>query len=193
MKNKLVYGVGLNDVDEPARLESGRKCPIYAAWFNMLTRCYNAAYQRERPTYTGCSVAPEWLKFSAFRTWMQRHDWQGKQLDKDILFPGNKVYSHDACVFVPSALNSFLTDRGRDQGDFPIGVCWHQDAGKFVSRCSNPFTGKRERLGYFDSPVPAHEAWRARKHEHAIRYADQQTDPRVAAALRTRFAPEATP
>jgi hypothetical protein len=141
-----------------------------------------------RPTYVGCSVSPDWLRFSMFLAWMQRQDWQGKQLDKDILIPGNKIYSPDTCVFVPSALNMFLVDTGKTRGDWPLGVS-ETRRGRFRATCRNPFTGKTEWLGQFNDPEEAHQSWRARKHQHALRYADQQTDPRIAQALRTRFLP----
>jgi hypothetical protein len=118
---------------------------------------------------------------------METQPWAGNQLDKDILVPGNKVYSPETCVFVSSALNSFLLDHGRARGKWPLGVGPHKMTGKFRARCSNPFTGKEESLGMFSDPADAHEAWRARKHEHALRYADMQSDPRVADALRSRF------
>lgn len=119
---------------------------------------------------------------------MLAQDWEGKHLDKDILRPANKVYGPDACVFVPGQLNAFLNDRGAARGEYPIGVTWNRQRGKLLARCCNPFTRKLEHLGYFTDSAEAHEAWRARKHQHAIRYADMQTDSRIAAALRTRYA-----
>jgi hypothetical protein len=121
---------------------------------------------------------------------MERQSWQGNHLDKDILFPGNKVYSPEGCIFVSPRLNQFLTDHGMARGNWPIGVYLNKEKGKFHAHCNNPFTGKQERLGYFDCPGEAHEAWRSRKHQHALRYAEMQTDPRIAEALRTRFATE---
>jgi hypothetical protein len=120
---------------------------------------------------------------------MKTQDWEGKHLDKDILLPGNKMYSPDTCIFVSPALNTFLIDCGAAKGKWPIGVCWNKRFGKFAAQCSNPFTGKRGHIGNFNCPEKAHEAWRARKHEHALRYAEMQTDPRIAEALRTRFSP----
>lgn len=114
--------------------------------------------------------------------------WEGMSLDKDIIVLGNKVYGPDTCVFVPCQVNNFLTDHGAARGAWPIGVSWGEEACKFKARCRNPITGKQEHLGYFTDPAEAHEAWRARKHQHALRYAEQQTDSRIAAALRTRYA-----
>lgn len=194
-KEKLVYGVGLNDAGYPVTAYAvidGRKkrvwmCPFYDAWTGMIERCYSAKFQNSNPAYTCCSVATEWLSFMSFRAWMVRQDHEGKQLDKDILIPGNKVYSPQTCVFVSSQLNSFLADSRAARGEWPIGVCRHKPTGKLAAQCNNPFTGKRGHLGLFTCPDAAREAWRARKHQYACVYADQQTDPRIAAALRSRY------
>lgn len=139
------------------------------------------------PTYVGCVVSEDWKYFSKFRAWMETQDWQSKELDKDILFKGNKIYSAETCVFVSRELNTFLNDHGNARGLYPLGVCWHKATEMFTAQCSDPKTGKSEHLGLFASPEEAHLAWKAKKHEHALNYADQQTDPRVAEALRTRY------
>jgi len=187
---KLVYGVGINDADytvQPVVFGKQIKCPFYGAWKDMLSRCYDPKYLAKYPTYIGCSVAPEWLNFMTFRAWMIRRDWVGNDLDKDILTPGNRVYGPHTCVFIPHMLNSFTVDSAAARGEWPIGVCWNRGAGKFLARCCNPFTGKQEYLGLFTCPDAAHEAWRARKHQLALQLAEQQTDPRLAAALATRY------
>jgi len=188
---KLVCGVGVNDANyfvNPTINGERVVCPFYSAWKHMLGRCYSAKFQAGCPTYTGCSVAPEWKSFMTFRSWMVERDWQGRQLDKDLLFPGNKVYSPQTCVFVSDGVNTFTIDSAATRGEWPIGVNWHKQKGKFAAMCSNPFTGKKEHLGYFTCPDAAHEAWRKRKHELALQFAEQQTDPRVAKALSSRYA-----
>lgn len=200
-KIKPVCGIGINDVDYPVSLYAivcGRKkqvwiCPLYRAWKDMLVRCYSEKHHASQPTYIGCSANTEWHSFSKFRAWMLTQDHEGKHLDKDILSPGNKVYGPDTCVFVSQELNTFLTDSAAARGKWPIGVHWSKKTGKLEAGCGNPFTRngllkKNDFLGYFDCPNAAHEAWRQRKHEHACRYADMQTDPRIAQALRTRYA-----
>lgn len=191
----LVHGVGINDAIYSVtanKVVDGRKtqswiCPIYLAWRSMIGRCYSDLCQEKHPTYRGCSVSAEWLTFSKFHSWMSVQDYAGNHLDKDILVPGNKVYSEESCVFVSPKLNTFLNSLSASRGQWPIGVYCHKPSGKFNALCRNPFTGKQESLGLFESPEEAHEKWRARKHQHACSYADIQTDPRVAAALRVRF------
>ena len=108
-------------------------------------------------------------------------------MDKDILVEGNKLYSAETCVFVDRRTNTFLIDRGAARGEWPIGVSKKKSSGKFQANCRNTFSGKGEYLGYFDSPVDAHCAWRKRKHELACKLAEIQDDPRVSAALIRRF------
>ena len=197
---KLVYGVGINDADyvvvkfETIVGEDGRKkwrrvweCPYYCAWKNMLKRCYSAKYQERWPTYIGCTVSEEWWRFSNFRAWMGKQDWEGKQLDKDLLVEGNKVYSAETCVYVSGMVNSFTLDSAASRGELLIGVCWNKRDSKFESNCRNPFTKKREHLGYFDSEQDAHDAWLNRKLELAKELAAIQTDERVAEALIKRY------
>lgn len=189
-KRKLVYGVGKNDhYDVVYVIVNGvkKQCKIYKTWKSMLERCYSPLSIKKRPTYAECYVCDEWLLFSKFRAWMVAQDWEGKHLDKDILFKGNKVYSPEACVFVSAKLNTFMLDCGSARGDLPIGVCWDKHAGKYCAKC-NDANGRLKHLGLFDCPNKAHEAWRAFKHKIACDYANEQSDPRIAAALRARYA-----
>lgn len=197
---RLVYGVGINDADyaverkETIGYVNGKQkqkrvwqCPYYRVWYNMLVRCYSPEYQERQPTYKGCRVSKEWLTFSEFKSWMETQDFEGMQLDKDLLFEGNKVYSKETCVFVSREVNMFTTDRGNDRGEWLIGVNWHKLAGKFRSQCRNPLTKRREYLGLFTYEQEAHQAWLKRKLELAHELAAIQTDKRVGRALIGRY------
>lgn len=200
---KLVFGVGINDADylvtkrEEIDLVDGKrkqklvwKCPYYQTWTNMLSRCYSVKTQDRQPTYQGCSVTEEWYTFSHFRAWMEKQDFEGKQLDKDLLFEGNKLYSPDTCVFVTQTVNLFTNDYGAKRGKWLIGVYWDKNKNKFRAQCHNPLSRKREHLGSFDSEHEAHNAWANRKLELAQELAAIQTDPRVANALIDRYLPQ---
>ena len=198
-KQKLVFGVGVNDADyevheyEYVIVDGMRKrrlvwiCPYYRVWKDMLQRCCSAKYQERQPTYKGCSVSEEWLTFSNFRPWMEEQDFEGKQLDKDLLSSGNKVYSSETCVFVTSMVNTFTTDSGASRGECLIGVYLNKRDGKFRSMCCNPFTKKQEHLGYFTCELEAHQEWLKRKLGLAHLLAAEQTDERVAKALVERY------
>ena len=197
---KLVYGVGINDADyvtqkmETIGYVNGKRrqkrvwtCLYYRAWSDMLMRCYSKKYQERYPTYKNCTASYEWHTFSNFKNWMEKQDWEGKQLDKDILFEGNKTYSADTCVFVTKIVNMFAIDRGAACGEWLIGAYWNKEKGKFQSQCKNPFTGKNEYLGRFTCEVEAHQAWLKRKLELAHELAAIQSDQRVATALIDRY------
>lgn len=179
----LIYGVGINDADYIVN-QKNNPCPFYRAWFSMLYRCYNEEFKNKRKTYKGCFVCEEWLIFSNFKRWMDGQDWQGKQLDKDILFIGNKEYSPDKCVFVSALVNSLLTDAAAIRGNFPIGVTFHKQSGKFISRCS--VNGKQKNLGLYVSPEDAHKAYIDCKRVIIKEVAKGQVDPRVKSALEKR-------
>lgn len=196
---KLVHGVGRNnanyavvkhgitEVNGVRKLRQVWGCQYYRVWANMLMRCYSVKWQERRPTYKGCIVSNDWLTFTDFKSWMEKQKWEGMHLDKDLLFEGNKVYSANTCMFVTPVVNTFASDCGASRGEWLIGVCWSKERGKFQSYCSNPFTKKKEHLGYFDTEQEAHEAWRKRKLELAHELAAIQEDPRVAKALIDRY------
>ena len=197
---KLVCGVGVNDSDYVAEkretigyIDGKQKrkqvwiCPCYRAWRDMLKRCYSTKFQERQPTYRGCTVLKEWHTFSNFKSWMETQEFEGLELDKDLLFVGNKVYSADTCIFVTKLVNSFTNDCRVARGEWLLGVYWNKVKGKFQSRCRNPFTNKRESLGYFTCEEAAHNAWAKRKLELAHLLAAEQEDPRVAAVLADRY------
>ena len=198
--SKLVYGVGVNDLGyrtqalEEVTKDGGKRiqkhvfiCKYYAVWIYMLKRCYSKKYLESRPSYIGTSVCSEWLYATAFKKWMEKQDWSGKCLDKDIIAPKSKLYSPETCAFVLKATNLFVTARDACRGDYPIGVHLFKRTGKYGACCSNLFTGKNEHLGYFSTPEEAHEAWRKRKHELAQLVAATESDIRVVEALKKRY------
>jgi hypothetical protein len=120
---------------------------------------------------------------------MEKQDWEDKQLDKDLLCVGNKEYNPENCVFVTKIVNTFLIDKVKSRGTYPIGVRFNNVAKQFEAQCRNPFIKKQEYLGLYNCPDQAHLAWKRRKHELACQLAESEyvTDERVAQALRTRY------
>jgi len=180
-KPRKVHGVGINDADYAVRPRGpdGKQlwCPYYRAWSGMLKRAYCPKFHARQPTYIGVTVCEEWHSFMAFRAWMETQDWEGKQLDKDIIAPGNKVYSPDTCVFVSPNLNTLLTDRAAARGEWPIGVCFDKAKKKFCAYIKEG--GKQRNLGRFTCPHEAHMAWRKAKVRIVRDAAREQDDLRV--------------
>lgn len=177
-KRRKVCGVGVNDAEYEVRASFGQgPCPIYTIWKSMLTRCYSGRY----PSYADCSVCDEWHLFSNFKCWAEKQDYQGKQLDKDILQKGNKVYSPTTCMFVPIEVNCFIQSDNLSKG---VTMKRH----KFQSQCRRD--GVVQYLGIFDTYAQAHECWRAEKERQAVAIAAKIDDKILANAVEKYFSKE---
>ena len=193
-KVKLIHGFGINDADYVVRRKvvvDGKAtfpiCKFYSTWSNMIARCYSEAYHKRQPTYIGCTVCEEWKYFSNFKAWMEKQDYLDKELDKDFLVDGNKLYSPETCIFLEKRLNLFLNEMERSKGQWPSGVCRRSNTSKFQASCRDPFEDRIIHLGNFDTAEEAHTAWKEKKKELAVKYAEFQTDPRLKHALLTKY------
>lgn len=201
MRQKLVHGVGINDADYVVQVKKvigvnskGKKivkyleyCPYYIKWVDMLRRCYSLSHQKKYPAYNGCSTVPEWHYFMTFKAWMEKQDWEGKELDKDLLIQNNKIYGPDTCIFLDQSINKFIKERSNTKNEYSGGASFHKRIGKFQAQGWDILTGKRKGLGYFDSKREAQDAWLAHKLEQAKILASWQTDSRLAKALIERY------
>lgn len=155
---KLVRGVGFNDIKH-----NTSKCPFYRRWKDMLTRCYDKKFKLKYPSYEGTTVCEEWLKFSNFKNWMEKQNWQGYVLDKDIIKPDNKIYSPDNCCFVPEYLNNLLLIRSRGRGLEPLGVSFRKkkNCNYYIASIND---GNRQKcIGRYTSSLEAHASWQLAK------------------------------
>ena len=154
--SKLLCGVGFNDKTKPVFVD-GKIVKEYDLWQNMLKRCFSEKLRTRSPTYKGCNVSDNFLNYSYFYDWCQEQTGFGKvdekgrywQLDKDLLLVGNKTYSETTCVFVPQEINKFFTDSGNVRGQYPVGVYFDKQKGKFRSQCK--VNGKQQYLGLFNT------------------------------------------
>lgn len=166
---RKIFGVGINDAPFCTQFHDGNKLiahPAYVSWKSMITRCYDKKYQDKYPTYKNKTVCDEWLSFMRFRSWWISNHVYGWHLDKDILTDSD-CYSPDACIFIPSHINIFLTDSASNRGDHAIGASMTR-YGLFNSSCQNPVSKKKEHLGNYATENEAHLAWRNRKLEIAL-------------------------
>mgnify|MGYP001020489691 CR=1 FL=1 len=189
--SKLVGGVGVNDKTKPTKID-GKIVKEYNLWRSMLNRCFSEKEQTRFPTYKGCNVSDNFLHYSFFYDWCQQQIGFGKvdekgcywQLDKDLLFVGNKLYSETTCVFVPHEINLFFIDSGAIRGEYPLGVYFHKPTGKFKSQCN--VNGKRQHLGLFSTPDKAFVVYRSFKEalckQLALKW-QHEIDPRLFEAM----------
>lgn len=100
----------------------------FERWSNMRNRCLpGGAEQARNSTYVGCTVEGIFTDFQLFTEWHVNqvgYGMKGYHLDKDLLEAGNKIYSENTCVLVPSALNKLLCLTGSKRGSLPLGVCF---------------------------------------------------------------------
>ena len=145
-----ICGIGINDADYIVCPRINGKmltCPFYRSWVSMIKRCYCEKHHANFPTYKDCLVTKQWLIFSNFKRWMTSQDWEGKQLDKDILIIGNKIYSPENCLFVSGQINTLLIDSAASRGKHPQGVSFHKRLRKYQSYCM--VNGKQNHIGLF--------------------------------------------
>lgn len=195
---RIVYGVGINDADYAVQQwktigyrADGRQiqeliweCPYYTRWKSIVGRCCSEHIKQKQPAYKDCSICEEWLIFSNFKMWMERQDWEGKHIDKDILGGGCKIYSPETCCFVPPSVNMFLTDRKNRRGQYLLGVGITAE-GKYRSRIS--INGQEKFLGVFNTEREAHEAWLSAKLLAAKDLAQEIDDIVISTALISRY------
>uniref|UniRef100_A0AAU8GIX4 HNH endonuclease n=1 Tax=Salmonella phage vB_SEnST11_KE23 TaxID=3161174 RepID=A0AAU8GIX4_9CAUD len=165
---RLVYGVGLNDEENQqvigrvgGRVVRISTDPLYTRWVGILQRSYSDTWKKKYNSYEGCVVCDEWLVYSKFKQWFLDKslgkDASGYDIDKDLLFPGVKIYSPLTCCLIPRYLNRCLVRRG--SSDLFTGVIPRNN--KFAAQI---FVGsKKVWLGTFNTKREAHQAWKNAK------------------------------
>lgn len=164
-----VYSVGITGAKYPTHIKC-KNTKEYHAWTEMLRRCFDEAHRDRQPTYKQVICCEEWLNYenyyewlhsqSNFEKWFNGNRWA---IDKDILFKKNKVYSPETCCLVPQNVNCLFLKREAERGAYPIGVTYKKDG--FLASCHNPFTNKREELGYYSTPEYAFNTYKIYKED----------------------------
>ena len=166
----IVAGVGYlgsSDVDY--------KSKSYLRWSDMLQRCYNAKLHERSPRYIGCEVCEEWKNYSNFKVWWDEHKPNcNADLDKDILFKGNKLYSPETCVFVPHEINTLFVNNNGNRGDLPVGAYYDKERGKY--RANMTFMGRSIKLGTFETAEEAFTRYKVYKEDFIKDIAEQYKD-----------------
>lgn len=177
-KKRRVLGVAINDADYNVyKIINGKRVVshAYRTWKNMLTRAISKDYKLSSPTYKDVTVCDEWLYFSKFKEWYDKHYVSGYQLDKDIKVKGNKIYSPSTCLFVPMCINYLLLDKPASRGEYPVGVHLHNGTKKggkrFQARLS--IDAKMYHIGLFYTPEQASRAYIERKNAEILRKCNQ--------------------
>lgn len=172
----LVYGAGVNDAPYKTKYRNDNgemvRCPYYSRWSHLLRRCLSHSFKSKNPTYQDCSICKEWLLFSSFKAWMIKQDWQGNELDKDIIIPGNKLYSPETCLFVNSEVNNIILSRSNKRGEYKQGVVKVAGSGSYRARCK--VNGKDKHIGTFKTENEAFQAYKDFKYSLIAELASRQ-------------------
>ena len=159
-----VFGVGVLGAKYPTRV-NGVRTKQYGLWVSMLQRCYSDALKKRYPTYEGCEVSDKFKSYEYFYEWCNKQVGfrnSGWHLDKDLLIKGNKVYSENTCVFIPTEINSVLIKSDNIRGKHPIGVYYHKRDKAFMAQVRKN-KGGSEYLGSFNTELEAFKAYKTAK------------------------------
>lgn len=183
-----VFGKGFQGVGKYVPTINGNITKEYQYWHSMLVRCYSVKYKERFPSYKDVMLCDEWHCFQDFAKWFEENynpeymdSWQ---LDKDILFKGNKTYSPSTCAIVPSDINYLFLRNKHKRGSNPIGVKLKNKSNKYLVQLMK--FGKRVYLGVFDTIDEAFNVYKEGKEHHIKEVADlwkDLIDPRVYEAM----------
>ena len=97
-------------------------------------------------------------------------------LDKDILYKGNKVYSPDTCCIVPKNINTLFTNGRENRGELPLGVYKEEENGNIRYRACMSANGNRIKLGTFKTSKGAFRKYQKYKEQYIKDTAEKYKD-----------------
>lgn len=146
--DKTICNVGYIGVGVYQTGTAKKHTPEYQNWTCMIRRCYDLTLKERYSAYFGdCTVCDEWHNFQIFSKWYNDNIYQvgteRMHIDKDILIPGNRLYSPDTCLIVPQRINMLFLQKPNKYG-LPNGIK-PSSSGRYEAK----YNGKY--LGVFDS------------------------------------------
>ncbi len=183
----LIYGVGINDV----MIAEFSTSKMARTWRGIIRRTGKRdpnMYTYE--TYKDCTLDPIWYKLSAFKEWVEQwDDYENKEIDKDILIPGNKHYGPDTCLMVRRVVNLWFKPHAGLTGGLPRGVSWNTAWKR--GKSPNPYraqinpieTGKRTALGSYATIEEASTVFESARKEQLKILMETETDLKVKNAI----------
>ena len=167
--DKSIYGIGyLGDGDNQTKI-NGKRVRAYNVWHEMIARCCEESRAFKYSAYYGiCTVCQEWLCYNTFADWYEKNKYECEgrlHLDKDILYPGNKVYSPYTCLLVPQYINVLFINKTNQRG-LPNGII----------ECKGGYLAKYDHkdLGIYNTVEEAYRIQTNKKKEEIIKIANEK-------------------
>lgn len=161
----------------------------YEVWRGILRRCYDIEHQKTcASTYDGCYVNTVWLNFQNFAHWYYNNPYykKGWHLDKDVIVRYNREYGPLRCAFIPQELNTATTTTKAKRGEYPLGVYFQKESGKFIAQIGK-FGENQKALIRTDDPNGAWLVYKAAKEEYMYELGEKwegKLDQRVIESLK---------
>lgn len=169
--DRTVYDIGYIGLGDHEVKIGNEKTQAYRVWHEMIARCYAEAQKEKAPTYFNiATVCEEWKCYQTFAEWYKGEQYECDErlhLDKDILYPGNKVYSPYTCMLVPQRINSIFSNKSNNR-KLPTGVSKHPQG------YQAEYSGKK--LGVFRTVEKAFEAYATEKEKAVQLMAEEYKD-----------------
>ena len=166
--DRTTFDVGYTGVGKYQTRINGVNTDYYNKWHDLIRRCYYEDAKEIFPAYYGsCEVCNQWHNLQLFAEWYEENYYEVDErlhLDKDILYPGNKIYSPDTCVLVPQRINMLFMNKENKRG-LPNGIIQKKN-GYSVSYST-------EKLGVYETLEEAYEVDSKVKKEAIINIANE--------------------
>lgn len=197
MKNRLIFGFGVNDCQDAQRTTPTGKTEykkFLVTWKALVRRCYSKTFCDNRPNTKGYYLCEEWRHLSNYKKWYDENYVEGYQLAAYLVDSDEKERGPNNCVFLPEHLIKFMVKPVNLDGSL-VGVQRYKAPNgnknkQYKSHCNNPITGIQEFCGYHFTQEEAHSAWKVKKCEFANLLADNYTgiiDDKVITLLREMY------
>lgn len=167
--DKVTYNVGYTGCGKYMTSINGVATDAYNTWHNLLRRCYSDSAKDKFPAYYGiCTVCKQWHNFQNFAEWFENNKYDVNErlhIDKDILYPGNKIYCSDTCILVPQSINMLFMNKPNKRG-LPNGISLTQTGKYDVKYC-------KKKLGRYNSLEDAFLVYAKEKKNAIVKIAEE--------------------
>lgn len=168
INSKYGYSIG------QGKYNSIENVDIMASYKGMFERCCDEKALKKHPTYLGCRICEDWSNFQVFAKWFNDNKWTNEEklyVDKDILIKGNKLYSPNTCILVPSQINKLFIKSDSMRNGL-IGTWLNPKSNRYVSQCNQGCKTNRN-IGTFDTEIEAFNAYKEVKERYIKQIADE--------------------